>query len=60
MIRLAVELTKERIVPGRDGMIRLPEGPGLAVSPDPAAIRKYLVDAEIVVSGRTLYRPPQV
>jgi L-alanine-DL-glutamate epimerase-like enolase superfamily enzyme len=57
---LAVELTNQRILPGRDGMIRLPDGPGLAVTPDPQAIRKYLVDAEIVVNGRVLYRPPDL
>jgi len=56
---LAVELTKERILPGPDGMIRLPDGPGLAITPDPAAIRKYLVDAEITVNGRVLYRTPR-
>ena len=57
---LAVELTNERILPGGDGMIRLPDGPGLAVTPDPKAIRKYLVDAEIVVNGKCLYRPPEI
>jgi L-alanine-DL-glutamate epimerase-like enolase superfamily enzyme len=56
---LAVEMTKERILPGSDGMIRLPDGPGLAITPDPAAIRKYLVDAEITVNGRVLYRTPR-
>ena len=40
-------------------MIRLPDGPGLAITPDPAAIRKYLVDAEIIVNGRVLYRTPR-
>ena len=57
---LAVELTRERILPGSDGLIRLPDGPGLVVTPDPAAIRRYLVDAEIVVNGRTLYRSPDL
>jgi L-alanine-DL-glutamate epimerase-like enolase superfamily enzyme len=57
---LAVELTRERILRDRDGMIRLPDGPGLAVTPDAAAIRKYLVDVEITVNGRVLYRPPSV
>lgn len=57
---LAVELTMTRLLPGEDGMIRLPDGPGLAITPDPAAIRKYLVDAEIAVNGKVIYRPPQV
>jgi L-alanine-DL-glutamate epimerase-like enolase superfamily enzyme len=57
---LAVEMSKERLLPGPDGMIRLPDGPGLAVTPDLATVRKYLVDAEIVVNGRVLYRPPEI
>ena len=57
---LAVELTRERLLPDADGQIRLPDGPGLGVTPDPAAIRKYLVDAEIRVNGRVLYRTPAV
>jgi L-alanine-DL-glutamate epimerase-like enolase superfamily enzyme len=55
---LSAELTRERIVPGADGLLRLPESPGLGVEPDPAVIRRYLVDAEIRVGGEVLYRTP--
>ena len=55
---LAYEATREHLLPGADGMIRLPEAPGLGVSPDVDALRKYLVDAEITVGGKTLYRTP--
>jgi L-alanine-DL-glutamate epimerase-like enolase superfamily enzyme len=57
---LAVDLTRERLLPDARGLIHLPQGPGLGVTPDPAAIRKYLVDAEITVEGRVLYRPPAI
>jgi L-alanine-DL-glutamate epimerase-like enolase superfamily enzyme len=55
---LAVELTRSRLERGPDGLVRLPETPGLGVTPDPATIRKYLVDVEVKVGGRVLYRTP--
>ena len=57
---LAEELTVERVKPDQDGRIAPPEGPGLGVRPDLEAIRRYLVDAEITVNGRVLYRTPSV
>jgi L-alanine-DL-glutamate epimerase-like enolase superfamily enzyme len=57
---LAWELTKEHLTPDTNGEIRLPEGPGLGVTPDPEAIRKYLVETEIVVRGKVLYRTPEI
>lgn len=43
-----------------EGRILLSEAPGLGVEPDPRAIRKYLVPAEIRVGDRTLYRTPEL
>jgi len=57
---LAIELTHEHLEPDGQGEIRLPERPGLGISPDPAAIQKYLVDARIVVNGQTLYETPRL
>ncbi|MFO7167961.1 MAG: mandelate racemase/muconate lactonizing enzyme family protein [Chloroflexota bacterium] len=57
---LAWELTREHILPGDDGLVRVPEAPGLGVTPDLAAVEKYLVDVEIVVRGRVLYRTPEL
>ncbi len=39
-----------------DGLISLPDSPGLGVSVDTAAARKFLVDVEIKVGGRSLFR----
>jgi L-alanine-DL-glutamate epimerase-like enolase superfamily enzyme len=55
---LAYEATCEHLLPGADGQIRLPDAPGLGVTPDTRALGKYLVDVEIKVGGKTLYRTP--
>ena len=55
---LAYEATREHLLPDADGQIRLPDAPGLGVTPDVDALRKYLVDAEIKVGGKTLYATP--
>lgn len=40
------------------GMLRAPEAPGLGVELATDALRPFLVEAEIRVGGRTLYRTP--
>jgi L-alanine-DL-glutamate epimerase-like enolase superfamily enzyme len=53
---LARDLTVNHIMPDKDGMIRLPDGPGLAMTLNTAALRPYLKEVEIAVAGRTLFR----
>ena len=55
---LAVEMTREHLVPDDDGLIHLPDAPGLGLTPDLETIQKYLVEVEIQVNGKTLYRTP--
>ena len=55
---LAREITATHIERGGDGRIAVPDGPGLGIEMDPAAIRRYLQDIEITVGGETLYRTP--
>jgi L-alanine-DL-glutamate epimerase-like enolase superfamily enzyme len=43
-----------------DGYVAVPEAPGLGIHPDPAAIKKYLLDTEIRVGGKVLYRTPVI
>jgi L-alanine-DL-glutamate epimerase-like enolase superfamily enzyme len=57
---LALELNNQELRPGADGLVRVPETPGLGVEVNLAAVRKYLVDTEIKVGGRVLYRTPAV
>ena len=52
---LAKDLTLTRIEPGPDGLIRLPDGPGLGVDVNPDALRRYAVEVEIKVGGRLLF-----
>lgn len=57
---LAVELYNGELTRGDDGLVRLPEAPGLGVEPNLETIRQYLVDVEIKVAGRTIYSTPDV
>lgn len=55
---MAWEMCKTHIAPDKNGEIRVPEEPGLGIEMDLVAVKKYLVDAEIKVGGKTLYRTP--
>lgn len=57
---LAFELTRDHLELDDDGQVRVPERPGLGLEPDPAALREYLVETEIVVGGRCVYRTPEL
>jgi L-alanine-DL-glutamate epimerase-like enolase superfamily enzyme len=55
---LAIEMTATHLDRDADGQVLAPDAPGLGIEIDPAAIRKYLVDVEIAVQGKTLYKTP--
>lgn len=57
---VARAITREALVPDTDGRLALPGGPGLGVTVDTEAIRPYLVQTELRVGGRTLYRTPEL
>ncbi len=57
---LAVEVTKNHLLPDANGEINVPERPGLGIDLDLEAARRYLLEVEITVSGRTLYRTPEL
>ncbi len=57
---LATSLSKQKLNRSSDGFVSVPDAPGLGIEPDLDAIQKYLVDVEIQVDGKTLYRTPQV
>jgi L-alanine-DL-glutamate epimerase-like enolase superfamily enzyme len=54
--KLALELTGNHIRPDNDGLIRLPEAPGLGMTVSTATLGPYLQNVEIVVAGRRLFR----
>jgi L-alanine-DL-glutamate epimerase-like enolase superfamily enzyme len=47
-------------LPDKEGLLEIPDAPGLGISVDTEAIGKYLVEAEIVVGGRSIYRTPRL
>jgi L-alanine-DL-glutamate epimerase-like enolase superfamily enzyme len=57
---LAEELSRDRLERDQNGLVHTPEKPGLGVEPDLAAIRKYLVDTEIKVGGKVIYKTPEL
>ncbi len=57
---LAVEITRDHLTRNLDGTISLLDRPGLGVEPDLEAAKRYLVDVEIRVAGKTLYRTPEL
>ncbi len=53
---LARDITVNHIMPDKDGLIRLPEGPGLGMTINTGALAPYLQQVEIAVAGRVLFR----
>ena len=52
---LAREFTTAKLLPDSQGLIHLPEKPGLGIEPDLTALKKYLVDVELKVAGEALF-----
>jgi len=57
---LCQELTLDRIEIGSDGKVEAPSAPGMGININLEAVKKYLVEAEIKVDGKILYRTPKV
>ena len=57
---LAQELSHNHIGLDAGGEVSVPAAPGLGIDVDTAALQKYLVPAEIIVQGKTLYRTPRL
>jgi len=55
---VAAEMSRNRLAPGKDGLLHLSEAPGLGNDLDYAAMGRYLVDIDITVAGETFYRTP--
>ena len=56
--QLAVDLTSTHIAPDANGLLHVPEGPGLGVEINPEALVRYKVDVEIRVNGKTIFASP--
>ncbi len=57
---LALDISHEKITPDENGYIHIPEGPGLGITVNTAALLKYLVPVEIKVNGNILYSTPEL
>ncbi len=57
---LAWDLTVEHITPDADGLVNVPDAPGLGMTPNLEAVKRYLLDVEIAVGGKVLYRTPEL
>jgi L-alanine-DL-glutamate epimerase-like enolase superfamily enzyme len=53
---LGRDISLNHIMPDKDGLIRLPDAPGLGITVNTAALRPYLQEVEIAVAGRVLFR----
>ena len=57
---LSEEMMRAPLVRDQNGDVMAPDAPGLGVQMDLPRVAKYLVDAEIRVGGRVLYRTPSI
>ena len=55
---LAVELTHNHLTPGADGLVRVPDAPGLGMAINAKAVTQYQVAVEMRVGGKLLYSSP--
>ncbi len=57
---LARAMTKNHIVPDKNGLLHVPDAPGLGIEPDLDGIKSYLVDVEIKIGGKVIYKTPSL
>ncbi len=57
---LAADFTHEKLPVDGEGRVRLPDAPGLGMTPHSAALRRYLVPVEIRVHDQVVYRTPEI
>ncbi len=55
---LAVELTRNHLLPDAQGQVSAPDAPGLGMEIDAQAVQRYQLPVEIRVGGKTLYTAP--
>ncbi len=58
--RVSTAITRNHIDPDAEGLIRIRDGVGLGIEIDTVAAREFLVEIEITVAGRVLYRTPEL
>jgi len=57
---VAWDMSKTHLTPDANGEVNVPEVPGLGIAMSMEGISKFLVDVEISVKGKVLYRTPKL
>jgi L-alanine-DL-glutamate epimerase-like enolase superfamily enzyme len=57
---LAIEITSDHLERDANGRVGLNDRPGIGIEPNLEAARRYLVDVEISVGSKVLYRTPEL
>ncbi len=57
---LATQLTLESLSIDPEGLVHVPERPGLGMTPNPATIRQYLQSVEIYLGDQSIYTTPSL
>lgn len=55
---VAWDMSETHLLPDANGEVVLPAAPGLGITMNPAGMAAYVVDMEISVKGKVLYRTP--
>ena len=53
---LARDFTASKLLPDADGLVHIPDQPGLGLEPNWAALKPYVKDVEIKVAGQTVFK----
>ena len=57
---VAFDMTENHLEINPDGLVDVPDAPGLGMTVDTEALKRYLVDVEISAKGKLLYRTPEL
>lgn len=57
--QLALDVTRTHLLPDDDGLLQVPDAPGLGVDVDLDRLAPYLRDVQILVDGTSLYSSPE-
>ena len=57
---VAWDMSETHLTPDANGEVNVPAAPGLGITMSTEGMRKYLVDVEISVKGKVLYRTPKI
>jgi len=57
---LSEKLVVNQLLPGTDGLVRVPDAPGLGATLNPETVARFVQELEIRYRGKVLYRTPRL